>query len=45
MNQEEQGASVGDYGVLMLLTLLNVMNFVDRQLLASLRTGSCRIVA
>ena len=35
MNQEEQGASVGDYGFLMFLTLLNVMNFVDRQLLAS----------
>ena len=35
MNQEEQDASVGDYGFLMFLTLLNVMNFVDRQLLAS----------
>ena len=35
MGQEEQGASVGDYGFLMFLTLLNVMNFVDRQLLAS----------
>ena len=35
MNQEEHGASVGDYGFLMFLTLLNVMNFVDRQLLAS----------
>ena len=35
MGQEEQGASVGDYGILMFLTLLNVMNFVDRQLLAS----------
>jgi len=35
MNQEEQGASVGDYGFLMFLTLLNVLNFVDRQLLAS----------
>ena len=35
MNQKEQGASVGDYGFLMFLTLLNVMNFVDRQLLAS----------
>ena len=35
MNKEEQGASVGDYGFLMFLTLLNVMNFVDRQLLAS----------
>ena len=35
MNQEKQGASVGDYGFLMFLTLLNVMNFVDRQLLAS----------
>ena len=35
MNQEERGASVGDYGFLMFLTLLNVMNFVDRQLLAS----------
>lgn len=35
MNQDEQGASVGDYGFLIFLTLLNVMNFVDRQLLAS----------
>ena len=35
MNQKERGASVGDYGFLMFLTLLNVMNFVDRQLLAS----------
>ena len=35
MNRDEQGASVGDYGFLMFLTLLNVMNFVDRQLLAS----------
>ena len=35
MNQKEQDASVGDYGFLMFLTLLNVMNFVDRQLLAS----------
>lgn len=35
MNLDEQGASVGDYGFLMFLTLLNVMNFVDRQLLAS----------
>ena len=35
MNQDEQDASVGDYGFLMFLTLLNVMNFVDRQLLAS----------
>ena len=35
MIQEKQGASVGDYGFLMFLTLLNVMNFVDRQLLAS----------
>ena len=32
---QEQGASGRDYGFLMFLTLLNVMNFVDRQLLAS----------
>ena len=35
MTQDDQGASAGDYGFLMFLTLLNVMNFVDRQLLAS----------
>ena len=33
--RENQGASARDYGFLMFLTLLNVMNFVDRQLLAS----------
>ncbi len=32
---EEEGSSARDYGFLMFLTLLNVMNFVDRQLLAS----------
>ncbi|MEC7990506.1 MAG: MFS transporter, partial [Pseudomonadota bacterium] len=35
MNQDDAGASARDYGFLMFLTLLNVMNFVDRQLLAS----------
>ena len=35
MVTQEQGASGRDYGFLMFLTLLNVMNFVDRQLLAS----------
>jgi MFS family permease len=35
MVTHEQGASGRDYGFLMFLTLLNVMNFVDRQLLAS----------
>ena len=35
MTQDDQVASAGDYGFLMFLTLLNVMNFVDRQLLAS----------
>lgn len=35
MMEQEQGASARDYGFLMFLTLLNVMNFVDRQLLAS----------
>lgn len=35
MVTQEQGASARDYGFLMFLTLLNVMNFVDRQLLAS----------
>ena len=35
MVEEDQGASARDYGFLMFLTLLNVMNFVDRQLLAS----------
>ena len=35
MVTHEQGASSRDYGFLMFLTLLNVMNFVDRQLLAS----------
>ena len=35
MVEENQGASARDYGFLMFLTLLNVMNFVDRQLLAS----------
>ena len=33
--QDNSGASARDYGFLMFLTLLNVMNFVDRQLLAS----------
>jgi hypothetical protein len=33
------------YVFLVFLTLLNVMNFVDRQLLASLRTSSCPIWA
>lgn len=33
--EQDQGASGRDYGFLMFLTLLNVMNFVDRQLLAS----------
>jgi MFS family permease len=32
---QERGVSSRDYGFLMFLTLLNVMNFVDRQLLAS----------
>ena len=35
MVTQEQGASGRDYGFLMFLTLLNVMNLVDRQLLAS----------
>lgn len=35
MIEEKEGASVGDYSFLLFLTLLNVMNFVDRQLLAS----------
>ena len=35
MTEENEGASARDYGFLMFLTLLNVMNFVDRQLLAS----------
>ena len=35
MVAHEQGASGRDYGFLLFLTLLNVMNFVDRQLLAS----------
>lgn len=35
MMEQDQGASGRDYGFLMFLTLLNVMNFVDRQLLAS----------
>ncbi|HCG70254.1 MAG TPA: hypothetical protein DE147_07315 [Gammaproteobacteria bacterium] len=35
MMEQVQGASARDYGFLMFLTLLNVMNFVDRQLLAS----------
>ena len=34
MDQEER-ISVGSYAFLSFLTLLNVMNFVDRQLLAS----------
>ncbi|NCF33403.1 MAG: MFS transporter [Proteobacteria bacterium] len=35
MTEDNTGASARDYGFLMFLTLLNVMNFVDRQLLAS----------
>jgi MFS family permease len=35
VTEENEGASARDYGFLMFLTLLNVMNFVDRQLLAS----------
>ena len=35
MNTAEEGARPRDYGFLMFLTLLNVMNFVDRQLLGS----------
>jgi MFS family permease len=35
MVEDDKGTSAGDYGFLMFLTLLNVMNFVDRQLLAS----------
>ena len=32
---QEPVAGLGDYGFLLFLTLLNVMNFVDRQLLGS----------
>ncbi len=35
MIEENEVRPHGDYGFLMFLTLLNVMNFVDRQLLAS----------
>ena len=35
MIEEKNGATARDYSFLMFLTLLNVMNFVDRQLLAS----------
>ena len=35
MNTAEESATMRDYGFLMFITLLNVMNFVDRQLLAS----------
>ena len=35
MVEDDKSASARDYGFLMFLTLLNVMNFVDRQLLAS----------
>ena len=35
MNTVDDSASVRDYGFLLFLTLLNIMNFVDRQLLAS----------
>ncbi len=35
MTEQDQDASGRDYGFLMFLTLLNVMNFVDRQLPAS----------
>ena len=33
--QDNEGASARDCGFLMFLTVLNVMHFVDRQLLAS----------
>ena len=35
MSANEESASARDFGFLLFLTLLNVMNFVDRQLLAS----------
>ena len=35
MSANEEAASARDFGFLLFLTLLNVMNFVDRQLLAS----------
>ena len=35
MSAKEESASARDFGFLLFLTLLNVMNFVDRQLLAS----------
>ncbi len=35
MSANEESASTRDFGFLLFLTLLNVMNFVDRQLLAS----------
>ena len=34
--QEEDNARVGDYGFLAFLTVINVLNVVDRQLLASM---------
>ena len=35
MSANEESASARDFGFLLFLTLLNVMNFVDRQLFAS----------
>ena len=34
--QEERDAKVGDYGFLIFLTMINVLNVVDRQLIASM---------
>lgn len=34
--QEEENARVGDYGFLIFLTIINVLNVVDRQLIASM---------
>ena len=34
--QEENDATVGDYGFLVFLTMINVLNVVDRQLIASM---------
>ena len=45
MNQDEAGASARDYGFLMFLTLLNVMNLLIDNCLPVSRTGSCRIWA
>ena len=33
---EEREATSGDYGFLMFLTMINVLNMVDRQLIASM---------